>query len=118
MASTTRSTSEVLHDHLRRRKDGDLEGDIETNYSPDVVLLSAEGVHRGHDGVRTLASVLHSYARDARYEYDQVVCDGEVGLLNWSGDSESVRIRDGADSYVVRDGRIVAQTIHFSVDGG
>jgi hypothetical protein len=25
-------------------------------------------------------------------------------------------IRDGADSYVIRDGKIVAQTIHYTVE--
>lgn len=38
-----------------------------------------------------------------------------VGMLQWSARSEDTEIHDGADSYLVRDGLIVAQTIHYSV---
>lgn len=110
-----RPTEEVLSDHLDRRRIGDLEGDLAHNYDPDVVLLSAEGVHRGHDGVRRLAGILHSYVPAGTYDYGQVLCDGPVGMLQWSARSEDTEIHDGADSYLVRDGLIVAQTIHYSV---
>ncbi|HEX6417085.1 MAG TPA: hypothetical protein VFZ77_01265 [Acidimicrobiales bacterium] len=49
------------------------------------------------------------------YDYGQVLCDGQIGMLQWSARSADVDIHDGADSYVVRDGLIVAQTIHYSV---
>lgn len=112
-----RPTEDVLSDHLRSRQAGDLEGDLARNYDPRVVLLSAEGVHRGHDGVRTLAGVLHSYVPAGRYDYGQILCEGDVGLLQWTAESDEVEVHDGADSYVVRDGRIVAQTIHYSTRG-
>lgn len=84
------------------------------NYAPDVVLLSAEGVNHGHDGVRRLAEVLRSYVEPGTYHYRDLLVEGEVGLLQWTARDEKVRIHDGADSYLVRDGRIIAQTIHYS----
>jgi hypothetical protein len=41
---------------------------------------------------------------------------GPVGFLKWTAESPTARITDGADSYVVRDGLIVAHTIHYTVE--
>lgn len=113
-----RSTGAVIDDHLRRRHSGDLEGDLQSNYHSDVRLLSAEGVHHGHGGVRMLARVLRRYLPDGDYRYGQCLIDGEVSMLVWSGRCarENTDLHDGVDSFVVRDGRIAAQTIHYSVD--
>ena len=107
------STKDVLERHLRYRADGDLERDLRENYAPDVVLLSYEGVHHGHDGVRKLAAILGGYASEHHYQYDQLVVDGDHALLRWSAEGASPPIDLGVDSFVVRDGRILAQTIYF-----
>lgn len=117
-SAAARSTKEVVEDHLRRRLVGDLEGDLARNYSEDVAVLSAVGIHRGHDGVRHLADILHTYLPDRGYQYRQVLCSGEVGMLQWTAEGPNIDVDDGADSYLVRDGRIVAQTIHYSVGRG
>ncbi|RKN21314.1 nuclear transport factor 2 family protein [Micromonospora musae] len=111
-----RTTRDVVLDHLRRRMRGDLEGDLRENYHPAVRLLSAEGVHHGHDGVRHLAAILRTYVQDGDYQYRQVLVDGDVGMLVWSGrcSAGDIALHDGVDTYVVRDGLLVAQTIHYS----
>ena len=114
MGRSDRSTREVLEDHLRKRGEDDLERDIETNYAPDVVLLSYEGVHRGHDGVRKLAEILASYVGPSDYEYDAFIAMDEYGLLRWSANGAETTVHDGVDSFVVREGLIQAQTIHYS----
>lgn len=108
------STRRVIEHHLRCRREGDLERDLRENYAEDVVLLSSEGVHRGPEGVRKLAGILESYVSAADYRYDDVVVDGEYALLRWSATGDDVVVHDGVDSFTVRDGRIVAQTIHYS----
>ncbi len=45
-----------------------------------------------------------------------MLVEGETGFLEWGGRGEHTRIKDGADSYVIRDGKIVAQTIHYTVE--
>ncbi len=39
-------------------------------------------------------------------------------MLKWTGHSSAGSVRDGVDSYVIRDGRIVAQTIHYTLTPG
>lgn len=111
-----RSAADVLDHHVHCRRAGDLEADLHDNYHPLVRLLSAEGVHHGHDGVRALAAVLRTYLPAGDYRYRQVQVSGDVGLLVWSGrcGSTDAAVHDGVDSYVIREGRIVAQTIHYS----
>lgn len=111
---TGRTARQVLESHLTYRQAGDLEGDLATNYASDVILLSAEGVNHGHDGVRRLADILCSYLPEGAYRYEQILVEGQIGMLAWIGRAGRIEVHDGADSYVVRDGRIVAQTIHYS----
>lgn len=115
----SRSAEEVLHDHLERRKQGDLRGDIAANYADDVLVISKDGVFRGHDGVRHTASILEEMLPAAEFSYDLVrIADG-VGLLSWSARAANgARTRFGADTFVIRDGLIRVQTIHYDVGGG
>lgn len=113
-----RSTEEVFDSHLRLREAHDLEADIAANYAEDVVLLTLTGVFRGHDGVRASAAELHKDFPEGRYVYRLRMVDGDVAFLVWSGRSPVGTVRDGADTFVIRDGRIVVQTIHYTVDRG
>jgi len=115
MTTTHRPTSEVFDDHLERARQGDVEGDLEHNYAPDVVLLSVYGVERGRDGARRLADLLGRQLPSASFEYVLRQVEGEVALLEWTATAHGARVDDGVDSFVVRDGRIVAQTIHYTV---
>jgi hypothetical protein len=45
---------------------------------------------------------------------EQQVEDG-IGLLEWTAQSPGGSVSDGVDSYVVRDGLIQAQTIHYTL---
>lgn len=111
-----RSTREVIDDHLRRRAEGDLEGDLAANYAEGVLVLSKDGAFHGHDGVRQAAGILEAQLPQARFSYDLVRVAEDVALLGWSGEAcDGARTCHGVDSFVVRGGRIAVQTIHFDV---
>lgn len=38
---------------------------------------------------------------------------GDLAFLVWRADSDRFRIERGADTFLIRDGRIVMQTIHY-----
>ncbi|MCC7022596.1 MAG: nuclear transport factor 2 family protein [Thermomicrobiales bacterium] len=111
---TERTTEEVLRDHLRRRAAGDLEGDLEHNYADDIALLCKSGVFQGCDALRASAEILGLQIPGANYDYLSVQTFEESGFLEWRAESDTVRIDDGADSYLIRDGRIQVQTIHYT----
>lgn len=110
-----RSASDVLHDHLRESSEGTVDDHLARNYANDVVVLCGKGVFEGHDGIRTLAETLRRELPDATFEYGTTLVAGEVAFLEWSATSPAGVVDDGADSYVIRDGRIVAQTIHYPI---
>lgn len=114
--TSPRTAGEVVDDHLRCRGAGDLEADLRRNYSRDVVVLSAEGVHLGHDGVRRTDEKLHRYLPDLDFDIVRRHVHEPYVLLEWSGRSGDRKAHDGADTFVIRDGLIIAQTIHFSID--
>jgi hypothetical protein len=116
-ALRSRPSRDVLAAHLRLRRAGDLERDLRENYSRDVVVLTAQDVFRGHDGVRRSAHRLWAaIGTGGSYTYTQVLADDRMCLLEWRGSDDQVLVRCGVDSYLIEDGWITAQTIHYRVE--
>ncbi len=111
-----RTTEAVLRDHLERAQQGDLEGDIRDNFAPDTVLLTTYGTFHGHQGILAAAKLLNDQLGSTSYEYTNVVSEGDVGFLEWRADTPRARVTDGADSFVIRDGKIQTMTIHYTVE--
>jgi hypothetical protein len=122
---SARTAQEVLEDHLKldehfgaeeewRRI---VEEDIRRNVSEDIVILIDRGTFRGHEGVRELARMLGEELPEHRsFEYTYRAVEGRMALLEWAYEDANVRVRDGADSYLIEEGKIVAQTIHYTVE--
>lgn len=110
-----RSAREVLDDHLRESQEGTIENDLARNYSESLVVLTGSGVYHGHSGLKQLAERLRQELPEGTFQYRTVLVEGEMGFLEWTGQSAAARIEDGADTYLIRDGRIVVQTIHYTV---
>ena len=130
---SSRTAQEVLDDHLNLAEDwGAQEGaeriaeedlerafeeDIRRNVSEDIVILINRGTFRGHEGVRQLARMLvEELPEHSTFEYTYKAVEGRMGFLEWAYEDEDVRVRDGADSYLIENGKIVAQTIHYTVE--
>lgn len=110
-----KTTEEVFEDHLQKRAAGKVEADIETNYADDVIVLTGTGIFRGHQGVRDSAAELSHYLGRGEFDYRNKLVEGDYAFLEWQGKSGGRRVCDGADSFVVRDDKIVMQSIHYTV---
>jgi hypothetical protein len=110
-----RSALEVLDDHLRRREGGDLEGDLETNYAPNVILLCEHGAFEGRKAIRESAEALSEQLPEATFEYRLKLARDDYAFILWRADSSAARAEHGVDSFVIRDGRIVMQTIAYEL---
>jgi len=112
-----RSAREVLVDHLRLRRMGELDRDLAENYHPDVVVMSARGVYHGRDGVRDSAHLLWRAIPDATdYTYDSILVDERMAILEWRARGDDIQVTCGVDSYLIEDGVITAQTIHYRAE--
>lgn len=111
-----RTAEEVFDDHLRLAAEHRFDEDIRRNVSPDCVVLERRGIFRGHDGVRELVRLLEEELPNAPYTYTNRLVADRMAFLEWTAEAERTRVRDGADSFLIEDGWIVAQTIHYTVE--
>ncbi|WP_202872532.1 nuclear transport factor 2 family protein [Kribbella soli] len=120
-----RSAREVLDDHLNIANNWAgtpsleelLAEDLRRNVSEDIVILMSRGTFRGHGGVRELALMLAAELPEHKaFDYTYVAVEGRVGLLEWTYQDSQVQVRDGVDSYLIEDGKIVGQTIRYTVE--
>ncbi len=114
----TRSPEEVFDDHLRLRSVADFETDLRRNYAEDILLFCEVGVLEGHDAIRASARRLGLQLPEARFEFTARWVAGEYAFLVWRAESDRFSVEDGADSFVIRDGRIVMQTIFYRLTRG
>jgi hypothetical protein len=110
-----RSNTEVLEDHLQRAMTGDIEGDLRDNYAEDLVFIEPSGVFHGREEIPAAAELLERAIPNARFEYVIRIVEGDVGYLVWRAENENRRVDDGTDTYVFRNGRIIAQTAYYTV---
>lgn len=111
-----RSAEEVFEDHLRLAGEHRFAEDIERNVAPHCVILERRGIFRGREGARELARLLEEELGPAPYVYTLRLVEGRFAFLEWTADAAHARVPDGADSFVIEDGWIVAQTIHYTVE--
>ncbi|MFO7961162.1 MAG: hypothetical protein R6U94_09470 [Nitriliruptoraceae bacterium] len=111
-----RHAQEVFDDHLSLAAEHRFDDDIERNVAPHCVILERRGIFHGPAGARELAHLLEDELPDAPYVYTNRLVEGRFAFLEWTADAAHTRVRDGADSFVIEDGWIVAQTIHYTVE--
>jgi len=73
------------------------------------------GVRRGLQEIRDCYQQLNQDLPNAHYTYKVVIVEQHVGFLEWSAESDTHIVTDGVDSYVIQDGYIRAQTIHYTL---
>jgi hypothetical protein len=115
-ALRARSPEEVFDDHLRLAAEHRFREDITRNVAPDVVILERRGIFRGREGALELARLLEEELPDAPYVDTNRSVAGRFAFLEWTAEATHTRVRDGADSFVIENGWIVAQTIHYTVE--
>ncbi len=105
------STQAVLDHHLQCFGAGDLPG-VLADYAPDAVMCTPTGVLRGPDGITPWAqAVIAEFAKPgARFDLLQQTIEGDVAYLLWTAETADNTYESGTDTFVVRDGKIQAQT--------
>jgi len=105
------STEDVLARHLRCFAEGDLPG-ILSDYATDAVLFTPDGPLRGCDGIRPLfqAMIAEFVKPGARFQLKREFVQGDFAYILWTGETSENVYELGTDTFVVRGGKIVAQS--------
>jgi ketosteroid isomerase-like protein len=105
------STEAVVGHHLLCFGTGDLEG-ILSDYTAEAVICSPGGVVRGREAI---AEMFRGFFAEfgkpgTTFNLQHKTYDGEIGYITWSAETPDNRYELGTDTFVVRDGKITAQT--------
>ena len=105
------STKEVLDNHLKCFGEGDLNG-ILSDYAPGAVLFTADRPLKGTDEIRPLfQGMIAEFGKPgAVFSMKQHFVEGDYAYILWTAETADNVYEVGTDTFVVRDGKIVAQS--------
>ena len=109
--TNSKRVKDVLDHHLKSFGEGDLKG-ILSDYAPGAVLFTADGPLKGADAIRSLfqAMITEFGKPGAAFSMKQKFVEGEYAYILWSAETADNVYELGTDTFVVRDGKIVAQS--------
>src|SRR5689334_11244752 len=105
------STKDVLDRHLKCFDEGDLEG-ILSDYAPGAVLFTSDRTLKGTDAIRPLfeALVAEFGKPGTAFTMKQQSIEGDYAYILWSAETADNVYELATDTFVVRDGKFVAQS--------
>jgi len=109
---SSEQTEVILLRHWQAFGAGDVEA-ILADYAEDAVLITPDGVLKGSAQIRSLfAQIFANMFPPDKTELNltKQVVEGEIAYILWSGSSPYYNAPFATDTFVIRDGKIVAQT--------
>lgn len=104
------STKDVLDNHLRSFREGNLEG-ILSDYAPGAVFFTPAGPLKGK-GIRAFfEALLAEFGKPgARFDLQEQLVEGDHAYILWTAETADNRYELGTDTFVIRDGKIAVQS--------
>jgi ketosteroid isomerase-like protein len=105
------SAKEVVEQHLKCFREGDLKG-ILSDYAPGAVFFTPDGALRGVDEIRPLfqAMIAEFQKPGAVFSMKHQSVEGDYAYILWTAETADNVYELGTDTFVVRGGKIVAQS--------
>jgi ketosteroid isomerase-like protein len=105
------TTSDVPDQHLKCFGENDLDG-VLANYSSDAVLFVPDKPLKGPDAIKPFFQAFFSEFAKARasFSMQQQYVEGDYAYILWSAETADNSYEAATDTFVVRNGKIVAQS--------
>lgn len=105
------ATKDVIDHHLKCFGERDLEG-VLSDYAPDAVFFTANGLLRGVGEIRPLfqAMIAEFEKPGAAFHMKQQFIKDDHAYILWNAETADNIYELGTDTFVVRNGKIVAQS--------
>lgn len=106
------STTDVLGHHLKCFGEGDMEG-VLSDYAPGAVLFTQNGPRLGAEQIRPVfQAMFDEFAKPgASFSLLHQSVQGDYAYIVWAAETADNVYEMGTDTFVVRDGKIVAQSL-------
>ena len=110
------TTHAILDNHLASFGRGDLDG-ILADYAPGAILFTPAGPLVGVDEIRPLfVGLLAEFAKPgASFDLKHRSIQGDYAYILWSAETSENRYALATDTFVIEDGRIVAQSFAATI---
>ncbi len=110
------STSDVLDRHLKSFAEYNVDG-VLADYSSDAVLFTPSGPLKGPDAIKPLFQALVSeFAKPgSSFTMQQRCIEGDHAYILWSAETADNSYEFATDTFVVRNGKIIAQSFAAKV---
>lgn len=110
------TTRDIIDRHLNAFFAYDVPG-VLSDYGKDIVFFTANGPLNGVDAVRPLFETLIAEFKQpgSSFNMQQYSVEGNHGYILWNAETPDNVYEMATDTFVVRDGRIVAQSFTASV---
>ena len=110
LSKVGKRTEETLLKHLQAFVSGDVDATT-ADYDDTSVLIISDGPLRGRAEIRPFfESLIADFPPGSAFELSEQIVEGEIAYIIWSGESEKLRIPFATDTFIIRGGKIVAQT--------
>ena len=105
------STKDVINHHLKAFGERDLKG-VLSDYAPGVVFFTQNGLLRGVDAIKPLfQTLIAEFGKPgATFNMKQQFVEGDHAYIVWTGETADNVYELGTDTFVVQNGKIVAQS--------
>jgi len=110
------STKDVLDHHTKALRDGDLNA-VLADYASDAVFFTKDGAFKGLDAIRLVfATIISEFSKPGtKINRTQQLIDGDYAYILWTAETTDNVYEMGTDTFVIREGKIVAQSFTAKV---
>jgi ketosteroid isomerase-like protein len=110
------TTQDIVDHHLKCFGEGNLEG-ILSDYASTAVLFTPDGPLKGTDAIRPVFTAMFAEfgKPGTTFAIKHLSIDGHHAYVLWTADTVDNVYEMGTDTFVVRDGKIIAQSFAGSV---
>ncbi len=112
------TTQDVVDHHLAAFRAGDVDATMQ-DYVEESVMVTPDGEVRGLDALRdTFTAFFATEFKPGSYDFtlDRVKVEGDIAYIVWHASSPTTRYPIGSDTFLIREGKIVVQTIVVHAD--
>ena len=110
-------TKAVVEHHIEALGAGDVDAVME-DYTEDSVLLTTQGAASGLETLRAgFQGAIDGLFKPGAHTFtlDEFVVEGDMALIVWRLEGETVDVSYGTDTFIVRDGKIAQQTAAIQI---